>query len=121
MTLVERLTSLLGGVAWKDSCRAGAPVPETGGCHGVDCHSVRLDTLAPGDVGAVSCLEEPWTAAAAKLAGLGILPGVRLRLVQRFPAYVLRLGRTELALDRELASRIRVVPENASAAGTELP
>ncbi len=111
MTFVERLTSLLGGTPWKDACRAGAPVPETGGCHGVDCHSVRLDTLRPGAVGAVSCLEEPWTSAAGKLAGLGILPGVRLHLVQRFPAYVVRLGRTELALDRELARHIRVVPE----------
>lgn len=109
MTFVARLASLFGR-RWKESCRAGAPVPIAGGCPD-NCCSVRLDTLAPGTAAAVTCLEEPWTAASAKLAGLGILPGVRLRVVQRFPAFVLRLGRTELALDAGLARRIRVTPE----------
>ncbi|MBX6366274.1 MAG: ferrous iron transport protein A, partial [Gemmatimonadetes bacterium] len=32
----------------------------------------------------------------------------RLRLLQRYPAFVIRVGRAELALDGELAGRIRV-------------
>jgi Fe2+ transport system protein FeoA len=68
-----------------------------------------LTTLGRGSKGSVSCLEEPWTPEAAKLSSLGILPGVRLRVVQRSPAWVLRMGRTEIALDHELASRIRVL------------
>jgi Fe2+ transport system protein FeoA len=111
MALVNRLRdSLWGAAAWKDACEAGAPVPGTGGCRGVDCDSVRLTTLAPGARGVVSCLEEPWTSDAAKLAGLGVLPGVRLQLVQRYPAFVLQLGRTAIAVDQGLASRIRVHP-----------
>ena len=110
MTVVELLKETLRGVAgWKDSCEAGAPVP-TGGCAGLDCESVRLTGLRPGDKGSVSCLEEPWRREAAKLAALGILPGVRLRVVQRFPVWVLRVGRSEIAIDDALAARIRVLP-----------
>lgn len=115
MTLVKRLRLTLQGMAgWKEACDAGAPVPDSGGCQ--DCGSVRLTTLPRGGRGAVSCLEEPWTGEAAKLAALGILPGVRLSVVQRSPAWVLRMGRTEIALDDALASRIRVLAEAGPAA-----
>lgn len=109
MNFVELLRDTLRGSVWKESCEAGAPVPEGEGCDRVDCKSVRLTTRQPGERVAVSCLEEPWAAESAKLAGLGILPGVRVRVVQRRPAWVLRVGRSDLALDDELASRIRVV------------
>lgn len=115
MTIVERIRdTLLGVTGWKDECEAGAPVPSADECRGTDCDSVRLTTLEPGAVGVVSCLVEPWRPEAAKLAALGILPGVRLRVVQRFPAWILRVGRTELALDMELASRIRVRRETTT-------
>ncbi len=39
---------------------------------------------------------------------MGVLPGARLLLVQRYPAFVFRLGYAELAVDRLLAARIRV-------------
>lgn len=109
MTVVELLRETFRGVAgWKESCVAGPPVPGRG-CQSLDCESVRLTELGPGDRGSVSCLEEPWTAEAVKLASLGILPGVRLRVIQRFPVWVLRMGRTEIALDAGLAGRIRVI------------
>jgi Fe2+ transport system protein FeoA len=109
MEFVERLRdSIMGVTGWTNSCEAGPPVAVTGGCPGVDCHSIRLTGLRPGDRAAVSCLEEPWTGAAAKLAGLGVLPGVRLRLLQRYPGYVLQLGRTQIAIDAALAARVRV-------------
>ena len=111
MTIVERLKHTLRGVAGGgESCEAGAPVP-TSGCSHLHCGSVPLPELRRGARGAVTCLEEPWSAESAKLASLGILPGVRLRVVQRSPVWVLKLGRTEIAVDRELASRVRVVPD----------
>lgn len=110
MTIVERLKDRIRGAAgWQESCEAGAPVP-TKGCSHLHCDSVRLDSLGRGDRGTVSCLEEPWSAESAKLAALGVLPGVRLGVVQRSPVWVLRMGRTEIALDGDLAGRIRVVP-----------
>lgn len=110
MTIVERLRdTLLGVTGWKDSCEAGAPVPAGEGCSHLNCPSVRITTLKRGDRGAVSCLEAPGSRESAKLAGLGILPGVPVRVIQRAPAWVLKVGRTEIALDRELAQRIRVI------------
>jgi Fe2+ transport system protein FeoA len=109
MELMGRLReSLFGGAGWKDACEAGAPVAVPGGCPGLDCHSVRLTGLGPGDRASVSCLEEPWTGDAARLAGLGILPGVRLSVLQRYPGYILQLGRTQIAIDHALARRVRV-------------
>lgn len=109
MTLVKRIRRTFREVTgWKDTCEAGAPVPTVDECRNTDCESRRLTEVPSGTTGAVSCLVEPWTADAAKLAALGILPGVRVRVLQRYPAYVLRVGRTELALDAELAARVRV-------------
>jgi DtxR family Mn-dependent transcriptional regulator len=39
---------------------------------------------------------------------LGVLPGAELTLVQRYPAFVVRIGHAEFALDAELAGRIQV-------------
>ncbi len=112
--IVRLMKGAFRGVAgWGESCEAGAPVP-SGGCENLDCDSVRLTGLRRGDRGAVSCLEEPWTPEAAKLAALGILPGVRLHVVQRSPVWVLRVGRAEIAIDGTLASRIRVITEPES-------
>ena len=42
------------------------------------------------------------------LAVFGLVPGAELELLQTAPAYVLRVGETELALDGEVAERILV-------------
>ena len=47
---------------------------------------------------------------AAKLASMGILPGTKIRLIRRSPAFVFRIDYAEFAVDRELASLIRVQP-----------
>jgi len=39
------------------------------------------------------------------------VPGVRVRLLQRFPSFVIAVGYTHLALDRESASLIQVRAE----------
>jgi len=114
--LVKGLAPLVGGRRWGADCPAGAPVPTTARCAAVDCDSVGLSTLAEGDRGRVTCLEDPGSAEARKLAALGILPGIDLILVQRTPAYVLRTGHTELALDAGLASQVRVRREASSPA-----
>jgi len=43
------------------------------------------------------------------LAVFGLVPGADFELLQKSPAYVLRVGETELALDGEVAGRILVV------------
>src|SRR5581483_2416419 len=43
-----------------------------------------------------------------RLVAMGILPGAELELLQRFPAFVFRIGCAEFAVDAALAERIRV-------------
>ena len=86
-------------------CPDGVPVHAAGRCD--DCDSALLTALAPGDEATVACLDAEGSAL-NKLASLGILPGVRLRLVQRYPAFVFRLGFGEVAVDSTLAALVRV-------------
>lgn len=92
--------------AWGAECPAGNPVPDEERC--ADCDSVRLSALRPGQRGTVSCLESPGSVPTAKLLALGVLPGARVVLLQRYPGYVFRMGHSEVAVDAELARRIRV-------------
>jgi DtxR family Mn-dependent transcriptional regulator len=43
-----------------------------------------------------------------KLSSLGIVPGSRIRLLQRTPSYVLQIGETTIAVDREITDEIYV-------------
>lgn len=43
-----------------------------------------------------------------KLMALGILPGVRIRLLRRFPSFVFQVGYSQFTVDRELAQKIHV-------------
>jgi len=47
-----------------------------------------------------------------KLFALGIVPGISLILEQRFPTYVVKVGRSRAALDRETARTIFVRPQS---------
>ncbi|NJD20519.1 MAG: ferrous iron transport protein A [Gemmatimonadetes bacterium] len=78
-------------------------------CDSGCCPSHPVTTLALGTTGVVSCLTDPDHPRAARLASLGILPGVSVRLVQSYPAYVLRVGFAEIALDADMARLVRVI------------
>lgn len=43
-----------------------------------------------------------------KLTAFGIMPGFDLLLIQKFPAYVVQVGFTQVALDEDIASEIMV-------------
>lgn len=43
-----------------------------------------------------------------RLMSIGILPGVTVTLLQKFPSYVISLGHAQFAIDKELASAIYV-------------
>ena len=92
---------------WAEQCPAGTPVPSDERCLGPACDSVSLVALAEGERGRVTCLEDPG-GAATTLAAMGVVPGAELELVQRFPAYVFRIGYGEFAVDEGLARLIRV-------------
>ncbi|MEC4686227.1 MAG: metal-dependent transcriptional regulator [Nitrospirota bacterium] len=45
-----------------------------------------------------------------KLMTMGILPGVTIEVMQTFPSYVFRLGHTQIAVDKEMATDIFMMP-----------
>jgi Fe2+ transport system protein FeoA len=66
-----------------------------------------LADLRPGDSGLLDGIfGEP--ALAARLTAQGLAPGVAFHLVQRSPSYVIEMGETTLALERSVASVIRI-------------
>jgi DtxR family transcriptional regulator, Mn-dependent transcriptional regulator len=106
--LIRQSWSAFRRHAWGDDCPVGDPVPQSGRCAALDCDTVRLSALSLGDSGTVTCLEEPASWPSCKLAALGVLPGVRVTLLQNWPAFRFRVGYTELAVDGELARLIRL-------------
>ena len=90
-----RLERLFGFVRGRGAVRLGPTTP-----------SVR--DLEPGARARV--LQLAGDRARDSLAVFGLVPGAELELLQRSPAYVLRVGETELALDGDVAARILIEP-----------
>ncbi|HEY3490525.1 MAG TPA: FeoA family protein [Candidatus Deferrimicrobiaceae bacterium] len=68
-----------------------------------------LTELLPGERGTVADLHaEKGDGTLPKLLALGILPGCRVEMVQRFPSYLFRIGHTQVAVDGRIARAIRV-------------
>lgn len=47
-----------------------------------------------------------------KLMVMGILPGIKIGLIQKFPSYVFQIGQSQFAVDKELAECIFVRVKN---------
>lgn len=69
-----------------------------------------LSQMPSGSEAVVVGFAEGSTHDRRKLMTMGVLPGVLVRVIQRHPSFVLCAGNTQLALDRETASLIRVRP-----------
>ena len=78
--------------------------------HGVLTLPVPLGKLERGRAGHITHIDHHDRSTERKLLALGLLPGVRVELQQRSPAFVIRVGRTQLAIDSALADAIRVRP-----------
>ncbi|HLB61905.1 MAG TPA: FeoA family protein [Actinomycetota bacterium] len=50
----------------------------------------------------------------SRLTAFGLAPGCRLRVLQRKPVPVVRVGETEIALSEEILGQIRVEPPEAA-------
>lgn len=67
-----------------------------------------LATIKTGESRTVVKLKTEENSVLRKLMALGILPGSSLILEQKFPSYVIKVGHTRTALDRETAASIFV-------------
>jgi Fe2+ transport system protein FeoA len=79
---------------------------------------LTVKDLRPGEAAEILGLSGDRPSRRNNLAVFGLVPGSEVRLLQRYPSYVLRIGETVLALDGEVAGDIVVRrPETAAAAG----
>ncbi len=68
----------------------------------------RLGTLDVGAEGVVLRVATDDAARAERLAALGVTPGARVKVLQRFPGFVFECDQTELAVEPSVARAIVV-------------
>jgi DtxR family Mn-dependent transcriptional regulator len=105
----ENVCTLLGHPR---ECPHGKPIP-VGPCCKKTVYEAKsvvvpLCELSPGERGRVAYLRTGESTRLQKLLTLGVLPGVEVEMVQRFPSFVFRVGHSQMAVDREMAVGIQV-------------
>jgi Fe2+ transport system protein FeoA len=73
-----------------------------------DVERVALDRLRKGERGELLDMARMGSGRRNSLTVFGLTPGTEILLLQRRPSYVIRVGETELGLDREIARQIFV-------------
>jgi DtxR family Mn-dependent transcriptional regulator len=68
-----------------------------------------LDQLRPGESGRILYIETTNLARLDSLTTFGMLPGSVVKVYQRQPSFVVIIGETQLALDREILGHVHVV------------
>ncbi|NER00671.1 MAG: ferrous iron transport protein A [Cyanothece sp. SIO2G6] len=71
---------------------------------------VLLSSVQPGTSGVITALATDDPAMINRLLALGISPGNRIYLEQRFPAYIIRMGQSRASLDQAIANTIYIQP-----------
>lgn len=107
--LDEKICILLGHPS---TCPHGKSIPQGRCC--LDAEQADLKQVSPlCDVsperdGVVAYLSTRDQQEIQKLMAMGVLPGVRIRLLRRFPSYVFQVGFSQFTVDRSLAEKIYV-------------
>jgi DtxR family Mn-dependent transcriptional regulator len=107
--LDENICTLLGHPA---TCPHGKPIPEGKCCK--DIHRapkkmiMPLTDLRKNKKSEVSYLQTRNRSALQKMIAMGILPKTKISLIQTFPSYVIQVGKSQFAIDKELASNVFV-------------
>lgn len=93
-------------------CPHGKPIPR-GAC----CQEMResvhrliapLCDLQPGQGGRIAYIQMNSPRRLQKLMAMGVLPGVSVTLLRRFPSFVFEAGYTQFAVDEDIAADIYV-------------
>lgn len=69
----------------------------------------NLTQLHPGDFGRISYIYSTNPALISRMISLGIAPGRKIKLLRKFPSYIIQIGNTQIAIDEELAKNINVI------------
>ena len=94
-------------------CPHGKPIPPGRCCQEKEKKKFlkfvsSLSELGVKDKGEIAYLHTKDNSQMQKLMSIGMLPGMPISLLQKFPSYVLQLGQSQFAIDKELAATIYV-------------
>lgn len=100
----ESICTLLGHPAF---CPHGKPIPQGRCCKESERVAKSIVSsivdVDKGTKGKVAYLHTKDNKKLQKLMAMGILPGVSIQVVQKFPSYVLKIGNSQIAMDEEMA------------------
>ena len=69
---------------------------------------VALSKLEPHKRAKVSHIKTEDKSMLQRIIAIGALPGIEIVLIQKFPSFVFQIGKSQFAVDKELASCIYV-------------
>lgn len=74
-------------------------------------NSRPLNTLATGEQGLITALSTGDPRNLRKFMALGIYPGLKIKMIQKYPSYVFQVGFTQIAADHNIVKEIQVSVE----------
>ncbi len=94
-------------------CPHGSPIPQGDCCRTYKTENIkplvnRLSELDLGKTGKIAFITPSFHKRFDRLTALGLITGNEIMVHQRQPSFVIRIGETELALDKEIAREIYV-------------
>jgi DtxR family Mn-dependent transcriptional regulator len=94
-------------------CPHGKPIPKGRCCRKGSTKAekvvVPLAQMEPNREGKIAYIHTTGRGRLQKLMAMGVTPGMPIRVIQRFPSHVFQMGRTQIAVDEEIANEIFVV------------
>jgi DtxR family Mn-dependent transcriptional regulator len=94
------------------TCPHGKPIPNAHCCEKfrteVQPIVQRLSDLGVGQSGHITFIAPRYHSRLDRLGCLGIVPGAKVKLHQKFPSFVIEIGETTVAVDRDIANEIFV-------------
>ncbi|MBF0143203.1 MAG: metal-dependent transcriptional regulator [Magnetococcales bacterium] len=111
--LVEAICTLLGHPRF---CPHGVAIPEGPCCleakKQVETTVIPLTQLAKGQEARIVFLNTRDPARLQKLLHIGLVPGTSVTIQQHYPALVVEVGHSQIALEKAIGEEIRVVPQH---------
>ncbi|MBF0213548.1 MAG: metal-dependent transcriptional regulator [Magnetococcales bacterium] len=109
--LVEAICTLLGHPRF---CPHGIPIPEGSCClesrKSVESAVIPLTHLAKGQKGRIVFLNTHDNTRLQRLLHIGLVPGTWVTMLQHYPALVIVIENSQIAIETSIGEEIRVVP-----------
>ena len=107
--VVDSICTLLGHPR---TCQHGKPIPSARCCDKfrTEVRPIvqRVSDLKVGQSGRITFIAPKHHSRLDRLGCLGVVPGAQIKLHQKFPSFIIEVGETAVAVDREIADEIFV-------------